>query len=168
ELRKEDDWFIRAYATNEDAGDSYDAVATAKRMKETYHTLDIWNKSYASVWQTSILDSIYGIAGKPGLLPDHWRPYRGSFSGIPTSKADSLNIFLNAPGAAEALARWHEQVRFKVNNGYQTGNLRDPNPIPFALPGSATFDSLFNVITTTLPNKGRGGTLFYDKSALYH
>ncbi|MFM8977196.1 MAG: TonB-dependent receptor, partial [Bacteroidota bacterium] len=168
ELRKEDDWFIRAYATNEDAGDSYDAVATAKRMKETYHTLDIWNKSYASVWQTSILDSIYGIAGKPGLLPDHWRPYRGSFSGIPTSKADSLNFFLNAPGAAEALARWHEQVRFKVNNGYQTGNLRDPNPIPFALPGSATFDSLFNVITTTLPNKGRGGTLFYDKSALYH
>ncbi|MFM8787417.1 MAG: carboxypeptidase-like regulatory domain-containing protein, partial [Bacteroidota bacterium] len=100
ELRKEDDWFIRAYATNEDAGDSYDAVATAKRMKETFHTLDIWNKSYASVWQTSILDSIYGIAGKPGLLPDHWRPYRGSFSGIPTSKADSLNFFLNAPGAA--------------------------------------------------------------------
>jgi len=168
ELRKEDDWFIRAYATNEDAGDSYDAVATAKRMKETYHTLDIWNKSYASVWQTSILDSIYGIAGKPGLLPDHWRPYRGSFSGIPTALSDSLNFFLNAPGAAEALARWHEEVRFKVNNGYQTGNLRDPNPMPFALPGSPAFDSLFNIITTTLPNKGRGGTLFYDKSALYH
>ena len=168
ELRKEDDWFIRAYATNEDAGDSYDAVATAKRMKETFHTLDIWNKSYASVWQTSILDSIYGIGGKPGLLPDHWRPYRGSFSGIPTALGDSLNFFLNAPGAAEALARWHNEVRFRVNNGYQTGNIRDANPLPFALPGSAAFDSLFNVITTTLPNKGRGGTLFYDKSALYH
>jgi hypothetical protein len=36
------------------------------------------------------------------------------------------------------------------------------------LPGSPAFDSLFNIITTTLPNKGRGGTLFYDKSALYH
>ncbi|MGA1665423.1 MAG: TonB-dependent receptor domain-containing protein [Bacteroidia bacterium] len=168
ELRKEDDWFIRAYATNEDAGDSYDAVATAKRMKETFHTLDIWNKSYAAVWQTSILDSIYGIGGKPGLLPDHWRPYRGSFAGIPTALSDSLNFFLNAPGAAEALARWHNEVRFRVNNGYQTGNIRDPNPLPFALPGSAAFDSLFNVITTTLPNKGRGGTLFYDKSALYH
>ncbi|MBM3936824.1 MAG: hypothetical protein FJ343_06730, partial [Sphingomonadales bacterium] len=190
ELRKEDDWFIRAYATNEDAGDSYDAVATAKRMKETFHTLDFWNKSYASVWQTSILDSIYGVPGKPGflprtvhlgptesinevpgkpgLLPDHWRPYRGSFSGIPTALSDSLNFFLNAPGAAEALARWHNQVRYKINNGYQTGNNRDPNPLPFALPGSPAFDSLFNVITTTLPNKGRGGTLFYDKSALYH
>ena len=168
ELRKEDDWFIRAYATNEDAGDSYDAVATAKRMKETFHTLDIWNKSYAAVWQTSILDSIYGIGGNPGLLPDHWRPYRGSFAGIPTALGDSLNFYLNAPGAAEALARWHNEVRFKVNNGYQTGNIRDANPLPFALPGSAAFDSLFNVITTTLPNKGRGGTLFYDKSALYH
>jgi len=163
ELRKENDWFIRAYATNEDAGQSYDAVATAKRMKATFHTLDYWNKSYASVWQTSILDSVY-----TQLFPTHWRPYRGSFAGLPTSLRDSMNLFLNAPTAQEALARWHQEVRYKVNNGYQTGSNRDPNPMPFALPGSAAFDSLFQAITTSLPNRGAGGTLFYDKSALYH
>ncbi|MFM8514308.1 MAG: hypothetical protein ACKOBI_11340, partial [Bacteroidota bacterium] len=59
ELRKEDDWFIRAYATNEDAGDSYDAVATAKRMKETYQTLDFWNKSYETFWDQSIVNQVY-------------------------------------------------------------------------------------------------------------
>ena len=32
ELRKQDNFFIRAYATHEDAGDSYDAVLTATLM----------------------------------------------------------------------------------------------------------------------------------------
>jgi len=162
ELRKEDDWFIRAYATNEDAGDSYDVVATAKRMKETYQTLDYWNKSYETFWDQSIVNQVYSE-----ILPPHWRQL-GGLGGLPPRLLDSLNMLLATPYAQGLLTLWHQQIRDKVNGGAQAGNLRDPNPLPFALPGSPAFDSLFNVITTTLPNKGKGGTLFYDKSALYH
>ena len=46
ELRKKGDWFLRAYRTSEDAGNSYDPYATALRMQDSLRSDNDYAKVY--------------------------------------------------------------------------------------------------------------------------
>lgn len=48
ELRKDDKWFVRAYSTHEDAGNSYDAYFTALRMQDSIAS----NQFYSNYYRT--------------------------------------------------------------------------------------------------------------------
>jgi outer membrane receptor protein involved in Fe transport len=145
EVRKQDDWFIRAYATNEDAGNSYDAVFTAYRLQDAAKSNASWNTQYSTYWNQIIRPQVYGLPGMPGQFSPNYNQ----------AVADSV-IAANI----DLIRMWHMQTRNSVDQNV-TGNQQ-----PFFVPGTARFDSAFSAITSRLPSEG--GTLFYDKSALYH
>ncbi len=145
EIRKKDNWFIRAYATNEDAGRSYDAVFTAFRLQDAAKTNDDWNRQYSTYWNQIIRPQVYGL---PGMPPQNSPNYD-------YARADSV-IAANAG----QIWIWHQETRASTDLNVTS------NQQPYFVPGTARFDSLFQVITSTLPSEG--GTMFFDKSALYH
>jgi iron complex outermembrane recepter protein len=144
EIRKKDDWFVRAYATHEDAGRSYDAVFTAFRLQEAAKSNNDWNRQYSTYWNQIIRPRVFQI---PGMPPQG--------VGWNYDQADSV-IRANA----DLMRMWHQETRNSVDQNV-SGNQQ-----PFFEPGTARFDSAFNAITSRLPSEG--GTMFFDKSALYH
>jgi iron complex outermembrane receptor protein len=152
ELAKRDKWFIRAYSTNEDAGDSYDAVVTAFKLLNNQRTLEDYNQSYANYWRFNIsnlgseLRQLFEANGLPLNLVGLDQEVQAVLAQHP-----------------EELLAWHQQTTNALQNGYQG----DPYPEP----GSERFNELFNEITSTTYTDNKlagGGSRFYDKSALYH
>lgn len=140
EWKQKDKFFIRVFSTNEDAGDSYDAVFTALKLNDASADLGAWYKTYAANWARK-------FRGMTANLPG----YRGTDT---TWVKDSLDIFLTKYN--DSLMRWHGINLFNTNrysyNAYEVGTNR--------------FDSMRNVITSRKFTEN--GTRFYDKSALYN
>ncbi|MCY7361784.1 MAG: TonB-dependent receptor, partial [Ignavibacteria bacterium] len=63
EVRKKDKFFIRAYATNEDAGKSYDAYFTALLLQKNAKSDLDWNTDYRNYWQNKIVPEIKLLTG---------------------------------------------------------------------------------------------------------
>lgn len=143
EWRKKDKFFIRAYATNEDAGNTYDAYFTALKMQDAVFTDRAWQAAYESNWPISRSDA-QNMPGWPtanrNTERDLWNQQYEDF------------LLLNA----DALRNAHQSARNAANAG-GLGEL---------IPGTPLFDSLFNHYTTT--TFADGGTRFFDRSALYH
>lgn len=164
EVRQKDKFFVRFYATNEDAGRSFDAVVTAFLMQNNNKPLgptanqfvNTWNQDYATYWTNNIANlgtgqlyntslSLYGV---PFPIQTFGVPYNFGL-------ADSL---LGLMG--DSLAIWHQRARDYANNKLVSGQS------PYFQPGTAQFDSAFNAITSR--PLGQGGSLLIDRSALYH
>lgn len=146
EFRQKDKFFIRLYATNENAGNSYDAVVTAFQMRDMSLPQSQWNLQYSNLWQ------ILGYNQKVKNLP-------GMASGpLSTYNFDQAQAVLNM--YQDSLTAWHNIVRDSVNN------MMIGTYMPFFEPGSQGFDTAFAGVTSRL--LGQGGSKFYDKSALFH
>lgn len=153
EINKRDKYFLRFYATNEDAGNSYDAVFTAYLMQNAAKDNNEWSRDYRNYWSTHIKGLI-----SPSYSPAEYLP------GFPTTAfpydTTDANAILNM--YIDSLNNWHQQARDYANSA---------NPVSgggaYYQPGTAAFDSLLNYITSH-NSFGEGGTRFYDKSALYH
>jgi len=145
EIKKDDKWFVRAYATNEDAGNSYDAVVTAFRMNEAVVNNLEWNTQYNNNWRRFFVDKVQGLPGFPDKDPnqsyDDWA--NGPYSQFLLENRDSLTA-------------WHTRNR-DITNSFSFNRINE---------GTAEFDSTKNHLTNTLFTQG--GSKFYDKSALYH
>lgn len=145
EIKKENKWFVRAYATNEDAGNSYDAVVTAFRMNEAVVDNLEWNTQYNNNWRRYYVGRVQALPGYPDKDPN-------------TSYEDWMNLqylpFINAN--RDSLTAWHQANR-DITNSFSYNRINE---------GTAAFDSTKNYLTNTLFT--RGGSKFYDKSALYH
>jgi len=147
ELMKRDKFFIRAYATNEDAGRSYDPYFTALRMQEASKSNTQWSASYEEWWKQNDKGNVFNKMKEMGY---------------PSQPLDA-QIAWQQEHAAQ-LAEWHQQAAAYANLKSPTNNLTKG----FFEPGTARFDSLFEAITTRRNNAEQKGTQFYDKSALYH
>ncbi|MDA7744540.1 TonB-dependent receptor [bacterium] len=153
QIGKKDKWFVRAYATHEDAGQSYDIVTAGVRMVESTQTNDIngndnWFTRYRTIW-----------GGR-----DYARKLK-QFEGYPeitnyendTLWEEALDDWLIQ--YEDTLIAWHTQLRSELDEDNRAGN-------PKYEPGTPAFDSAFADITSRTFTEG--GALFYDKSALYH
>ena len=145
ELRKKDKYFIRAYATNEDAGDSYDPYFTALLMQEEAKTNSNWSNNYQQWWVRNDLGSVFNQMKDLGYPSD--------------SKEAQIKW---QQDNADKLTQWHTQAA-EYADGFE-----DQNNQPHFEPGTARFDSLFNAITSRPNTDPNGGTRFIDRSALYH
>ncbi len=159
ELKKDNKWFVRAYSTGEDAGNTYDIVTTGIRLLEASGSTAEWNTRVASVWRNTLdydalvrdqprYDQILSQVGTSGLPP-----------------AQQLELFQNL------LGEWYIQDSDFFANLYQntinTVNATSTQDIqPFYQPGTQRFNDKFNEITSTTFTEG--GSLFYDRSKLYH
>lgn len=145
EWQKENKFFIRFYATHENAGNSYDAYRTALIMQGNAKNDAEWSRDYANYWSQNIDPRIRNLPGFPGLQP-----------GV-VQKRDS---FLNNH-YADSLIVWHQRARDFADN-----QITDAGQSKRYAPGTPEFDSAYNAVRSTKTTEG--GSLFYDKSALYH
>ncbi len=147
EIRKENKYFIRAYATNENAGKSYDAVFTAILMQNAAKSDEQWSKDYRQYW---INENLQAEAQSFPGFPPYVFPYD-------TARANAVLLEHN-----EEVVVWHQGASDYAN--YE--NIGIDNQ-PFYRPGTERFDSLLSSVTSRKTFK-EGGSGFYDKSALYH
>ncbi len=148
ELIKKDKYFLRAYSTNEDAGDSYDPYFTALRMQQAAKSNEQWFSSYEEWWTQLDKGNVFAKMKELGYGP-------------PTDLA-AMAAWQQAN--APQLAAWHQQASDFADLKSTTDNRTKE----FFEPGTVRFDSLFDAITSRRNNSKEQGTLFYDKSALYH
>ncbi len=143
EIQKPNKFFLRAYVTHENAGNSYDAVFTAFRLQEQQKSDGNWFRDYRTAYESTlrIQDSVRRLEGYPALPTAP--PFRFDFD-----KADSVIAANNYH-----LSRWHDRVRTLADNRY-------------LVPGTAAFDTVFNDIISRPVNDN--GTRFVDRSALFH
>jgi iron complex outermembrane recepter protein len=153
EVRKEDKWFIRAYATNEDAGKSYDAYFTALLLQRAAKSEGDWKVDYENYWNNH-----YGL---PFFL------HFDDFPKPPTPGPEyvawlaSINPFLYEH-YYDSLVAYHQ-----LTQAYASGVGFDTTNHSFFEPGSYEFDTAFAGITSR-KTFGENGSRFFDKSALYH
>jgi len=154
ELVKKDKFFIRAYATNEDAGKSYDAVFTALLLQNFVKSDANWgSKDYRNFWIGAVPNTtpnwVFGgmnanvkaLPGfpTPGGPPNYYYNYAQADS-VMNAHSDKLNL-------------WHSYARAYADNNR-------------LIPGTQAFQDAFNEITSK--PLAQGGSLLIDKSALYH
>lgn len=156
EFRKREKYFIRAYATNEDAGNSYDPYFTALRLQELSKTDIDWATDYRRFWK--------GVANYPKIMRElgYPVPVFDPINGTITFDVASAEQWLMT--YADSLHKWHSIAEAYANST----NIHIGDGVSdFLIPGTAEFKSAFNDITSRLNNQD-GGTRFFDKSALYH
>lgn len=151
ELRKKDDFFIRAYATNEDAGDSYDAVLTAFLLQDAASIDSDWDKRYRDYWTSDVVDKVRALDNNID-----WVPQLGTTFDI--GAVDSV-----VAANPDLLAIWHDEAEAFANEGFEN---YDGGEAYFE-PGTARFDSLLTEITRKTSFL-EGGSRIQDKSGLYH
>lgn len=148
ELKKEHKYFLRVYATHEDAGNSYDPYATALRLQELIKDDEDWSLDYRTYWKGNISKKMRAN-GYPDLKFD---PNTGQFT-FDQEAANNWVIDYH-----DSLVAWHRLAESFANT----------NDSVFLQPGTAAFQQAFDRITAAKNNNTENGTLFYDKSALYH
>lgn len=149
ELRNRDNFFIRAYATHEDAGETYDPYFTALRLQDLHKDDGQWQSEYRNIWIRFMQPQISSLENFPEC----------SGCSIPERRQAEREFYATAEVQA-LLPGLHEQARERVavSSGFGTQDR--------FVPGTARFQEAFDSITSTL--LGQGGTRFFDKSALYH
>ncbi len=160
EVKKEDQFFVRAYRSQEDAGNSYDAVFTAIKLQE--HNLisnQNWYSSYKNNWKNNF--SLENLGWSEYESDGYFNEF-GIWVGVHTFNGDTIELIewmslsdsvLNSN--TEEIIALHELTRSQTD--IETNRL---------IPGTEEFTSALNVITSKTPIEG--GTGFYDKSALNH
>jgi len=158
EIRKEGKFFIRAYATNEDAGKSYDAYSTAILLQNAAKPDAVWGADYNSMMQSTL----------GAYLNDVWYPGNSNGKGI---QFDTINPPKNRLPVIEnhwqtvlfdSLVYFHNLARNQANTIPSANN----TGVARFEPGTARFDSAFQSIISRTNREG--GSRFFDRSALYH
>ena len=150
ELRKKDDFFVRAYATHEDAGNSYDAVLTAFLIQDAAAEDWDWNDSYREYWSNNITDRVRDLDDNIAWFPQIGVPF----------DLNAIDSVVNAN--PDSISAWHIEAANHANSAYAPEEMLD-----YFEPGTARFDSLLNDITLKTSFL-EGGSRIMDKSALYH
>ena len=149
ELRNRDNFFLRAYVTHEDAGESYDPYFTALRLQELHKTDARWQSDYRNTWIRDIQPQINNLENFPEC----------NGCSIP-ERRQAERDFYDSPEVQALLPGLHDQAREIVAMASTFGTQDRFEP------GTQRFQEAFDSITSTL--LGEGGTRFFDKSALYH
>ncbi|MBL0047122.1 MAG: TonB-dependent receptor [Bacteroidetes bacterium] len=150
ELRKENKFFIRAYATNENAGKSYDAVFTALLLQDSVKPDDKWSVDYRNFYNTKMVPRVKNLPEYP--------PF--TFP-VPPDYVDNIEAVLAK--YPDSLLLYHQNAR-----DYADGI---GNPVfgylARLVPGTEEYNNALKEITSR-SSYTKGGSRFYDKSALYH
>jgi outer membrane receptor protein involved in Fe transport len=160
ELRKRNTYFLRAYLTHENAGDSFDPFFTALRLNDSTRQSGTFFTAYSDLWNTRIIPRVNSSFGRDNVpqLFDFPNQNGPGFDVVALRAAQEQ--FVNAN--QDSFRLYHALVREDIaNNALNTGGVNEP-----FVPGTPRFDSAFNSFTQRLTTNG--GTRFFDQSALYH
>ncbi len=151
EFSKEEKYFVRFYATHEDAGNSFDPYFTALKLQRLAKSSRTWSIDYINYWGSNINPLIRGIEGFPRIT---------DYIGRPEEFRDAQNQFLSS--LTSELFTWHQMAQDFANSANPLEGATD-----FLEPGTPEFQRAFDDITGRIAFS-EGGTKFYDRSALFH
>lgn len=159
------DWFVRAYATHENAGNSFDAVFTALLLQRKAKPDDRWYADYSEYWSQQVMPKIRA-------LPNYTNYYNESFTLSPSDplfnqKMDSLLRLMEGVIPPDSMQKWHQAARAYADG---PGNPFFSQVYGFKSrlePGTPEFKAAYDSILNT-SNFNDGGSLLVDRSALYH
>ena len=156
ELKKENDFFIRLYATHEDAGNSYDAVLTAFQLQNAAADDQRFHELYKQYWEDNIRDLVRDSMFPNVAFENYFDPQ--TQTAYPRDPIAALYAIGQIPN--DSLISWHQQAANYANSA-------NVNADDFYEVGTERFDSLFQktISTASVLN---GGSKIIDKSALYH
>ena len=157
ELRNRDNFFLRAYATHEDAGDSYDPFFTALQLQNLAKSDGAYRTDYLNYWTTFVTPAIENLEGFPdcrSLPPDQ----RCSVAEFRQQRRD----FYASETVLDLLPGFHDEARERA----EMAGGSDPRSEAYYEVGTERFQQAFDSITSNLI--GQGGTRFFDRSALFH
>ncbi len=159
EYRKSDKFFIRAYTTIDDAGDTYDPYATALRLQDYAKPSGQWYSDYTGYWRVNIDPKAYKL-GYPQVKIS-FDPVTGEIkSNFDQAAADAWKIKFR-----DSIVAWHALAATATNKK----NLLGQPTNDFLVPGTPEYAAEFKRITSQAANqKDVVGTKFVDHSALYH
>ena len=158
EVLQPDKFFIRAYTTLENSGNSYDAVFTALKLQDYAKSDTKWGQDYYRFWEN----------GAPGIASPASRVK--NLPGFPSTSSplwitayDSINAVANGVLASyqDSLNLWHAMARNFADTFTTFGGKQR------LVPGTALYDSVFNAIIKRTAFE-QNGTMFYDRSKLVH
>ena len=171
EFRKKDKFFIRAYATQDDAGNTYDPFFTALQLQQLSKGDIDWNSAYLRYWQGTIIPRI-DATGYPQLeiLRDENGDIVTDSLGFPQTTFDFEALDVWTENFQDSLFAWHTESEEFANRADPVSEDFTNN---FLQPGTERFESALNSIINTrsgefIPDLGVQGTKLVDKSALYH
>lgn len=147
EVMKPDKFYVRAYTTMENAGDTYDAVFTAFKLQQDAKSDYAWSADYSNYWQQHIRRRVIRLPGFPN-------------PNLTWTDAEYEQADMVLRQYHDSLVVWHQAARKYADGKTVLGKARYE-------PGTAAFDSIFNKITSST-SFTEGGTKFYDKSKLVH
>ena len=156
EFRKRDKYFIRAYMSKEDAGDSYDPYFTALLLQDSAKRNTDWGIDYVDYWLRNVAPVIKNAEGFP-RLNIVFDPNTGQVTATFDREAALAWLAANK----DRVDDWHAQAEIFAN----TANPRNGG-VDFYAPGTDRFRDEFSDITSKSRNEN--GTRFIDRSALYH
>jgi iron complex outermembrane receptor protein len=159
EVSQPDKFYIRAYLTAEDAGNSYDAVFTALKLQEAAKDNNAWQQDYVSYWSNYVVPRIYSLDPNFPTNPNVNNPWIMNFDSTNAVANSLINKYI------DSFQIFHQEAR-----KYADGN---PNNKPTVnsrfTPGTASYDSLKSDITSRRLNQRiNPGTQFFDKSKMVH
>jgi iron complex outermembrane recepter protein len=165
EIKKENKFFIRAYETHENAGNSYDAVFTALLLQQKAKSSLNWSGDYRNNWSangntffTNVLNNDPRAPQPPPFDPndpDYNDKYQAYLAQIQPFLLENYY---------DSLIYYHNLARNNANNGNLNPSL---DRYAYYEPGTSRYDSAFADITSK-KSFSEGGSKFFDKSALYH
>lgn len=160
EITQKDKFFLRIYRTQEDAGDSYDAVSTAFKL-QTYNQVDNqdWYTEYKNNWQFDWEDVNFEYLMQLDSMDINTGSFYYSYlvDGNSYSQIDFSEICDSVLNANSDLL---------IENHITTRDLTDLETNRL-IPGTEGFKLALEDITSKTAYLN-GGTGFYDKSALNH
>ena len=165
ELNKKNKFFIRAYRSQEDAGDSYDAVATAVRLQD-YNTIspNDWFSDYSSRFIQNFNFEMVGWSSPTPLIV--FDPINGLQNNGWVFQLDTFDInwMTNWYTMSDSVLNANTDLIISTHQDARDWADSQSNVL---VPGTPEFEAVFNDITSKISYL-EGGTGFYDKSSLNH
>lgn len=150
ELRQRNKYFLRAYVTTDDVGDTYNPFATAQKLNEYSKSNAKWASLYSDAW--------LGNFGQSAVEMGY--PLLQIVNGQPVYDFDARDAFFANPVVQDSLASWHSQTTDIVNGSTEQGTRT------FLVPGTPEFQTVFDSITSALTSDG--GAKLFTNSEVYH
>lgn len=157
EFRKKDKYFLRAYMTIDDAGNSYDPYFTALRLQEEAKDNITWSADYTNFYRTQ-------YEKKPVEMGYPKLEIGVNENGDVTAYFDREAAETWLDSHQDLLRGWHQNAQMAANQPSPRSNTTHA----FFEPGTERFDEAFQRLISRKSNSEEKGTRFYDKSALYH
>lgn len=161
EVSQQDKFYVRAYMTAENAGNSYDAVFTALKIQEMGKSDARWTQDYQAYWANNIVQSgngpLYDLNGMPAGPSTNFSAWINP--AFDTTYARAQNVMnMNR----DSILKWHQDARNYADT-FTNGGVYNQR----FEPGTARYDSIKRVVTSRTAFD-EGGTKFYDKSKMLH